>query len=701
MADSITVAEGGTATLLDSTASNVLTNDTDVDVETLTAAVVTNVSNGSLTLNSNGTFNYTHNGSETTTDSFTYRANDGTANSNTVTVAITITPQNDRPVANNDSGTVNEGRLVVIDLLINDTDTEFDPLTIFSLGSASNGTVTDNGDGTVNYTHNGGETTSDSFTYYAHDGVFASLTSATVSITITPVNDAPNLTSTAGTTATEFSGYSYQVAVTDPDDSNNGRNLLFSLNGEPKGMAVSTTGLITWTPAVTGIFSNVIGPITVTVADGGENGAAPDSEIFSITVSPPDADGDVVADYNDNCVNAINADQTDTDSDTIGDVCDGDPDGNGLLNTYLVFTVMQNGNGSIVFQNDGDVRVTADLAVAGSGSETYDWSRTDSAVLAVQTGLRDNDFIFDPRNLPLGVYNIDVTVSDDGSTTHNTVLINVLAATAPLLTTDDTDGDLTDDVTEGYADADNDGVPNYLDDSSNREFLPTQSLNLLTTRNLQSSTGTFLALGDAAIAAGHYGAVISAADMVNFGGAYGTSTLIAVDAGHTQISEFFDFTVSGLTVGGSVRVVLPLSTGMQPGAIYRTFTPFTPVYGWQSFVVDPNNGIASASSVGGICPAPGSSAYDLNGLNQYADCVQLTLSDGGPNDADGEFNGIVRDLGVVVIPTASTNNTGPACLATTFNNCPEQGGSIGLLQPLFMLLMLPTLFAYRLHRKIK
>ena len=105
--------------------------------------------------------------------------------------------------------------------------------------------------------------------------------------------------------------------------------------------------------------------------------------------------------------------------------------------------------------------------------------------------------------------------------------------------------------------------------------------------------------------------------------------------------------------------------------------------------------------MGGICPAPGSSAYDLNGLNQYADCVQLTLSDGGPNDADGELNGIVRDLGVVVIPTASTNNASTACSATLFNNCPEQGGSIGLLQPLFLLFMLPTLFAYRLHRKIK
>ena len=51
--------------------------------------------NGSLTLNANGTFSYTHNGSETTTDSFTYRANDGTANSLVTTVLIAVMPVND------------------------------------------------------------------------------------------------------------------------------------------------------------------------------------------------------------------------------------------------------------------------------------------------------------------------------------------------------------------------------------------------------------------------------------------------------------------------------------------------------------------------------------------------------------------------------------------------------------------------------
>jgi hypothetical protein len=92
IADQITVVKGGTATKLNSNATSVLTNDTDTENNTLTAILVNNVTNGTLTLNSNGTFSYVHNGSDTTTDSFSYKANDGTSNSNTVVVTISIVP---------------------------------------------------------------------------------------------------------------------------------------------------------------------------------------------------------------------------------------------------------------------------------------------------------------------------------------------------------------------------------------------------------------------------------------------------------------------------------------------------------------------------------------------------------------------------------------------------------------------------------
>ena len=77
-----------------------LANDTDLDGDTLTAALVTNVIHGSLTLNANGGFTYTPSAGYSGPDSFTYRANDGTSNSNVATVSLTVTPVNHAPVAN-------------------------------------------------------------------------------------------------------------------------------------------------------------------------------------------------------------------------------------------------------------------------------------------------------------------------------------------------------------------------------------------------------------------------------------------------------------------------------------------------------------------------------------------------------------------------------------------------------------------------
>jgi VCBS repeat-containing protein len=188
--DSYSVNEGGTLSVA---APGVLGNDTDADSGTLTAVLVSGPSNASIfTLNPNGSFSYTHNGSETATDSFTYKANDGSADSNVVTVTIAINPVNDAPVANNDNASVAEGgTLNGASVLANDTDAENDSLiaTLVS-GPANASSFTLNADGTYTYVHNGGETTTDSFTYKANDGSLDSNV-ATVTITITAVNDAP------------------------------------------------------------------------------------------------------------------------------------------------------------------------------------------------------------------------------------------------------------------------------------------------------------------------------------------------------------------------------------------------------------------------------------------------------------------------------------------------------------------------------
>ena len=161
-------------------------------------------SNGTLTLNANGTFTYTPAANYNGSDTFTYHANDGTGNSNIATVTITVSPVNDAPVAVNDAYTTNEDTPLTVVLansvLVNDTDTEGNALTaILNVGPA-NGTLTLNANGTFTYTPAANYNGSDTFTYHANDGTGNS-NIATVTITVsTLINDVPVAVNDAYTT---------------------------------------------------------------------------------------------------------------------------------------------------------------------------------------------------------------------------------------------------------------------------------------------------------------------------------------------------------------------------------------------------------------------------------------------------------------------------------------------------------------------
>ncbi|MBD2325312.1 DUF4347 domain-containing protein [Alkalinema sp. FACHB-956] len=94
--DSFTTNEDTPLTV--TAANGVLSNDTDADNNTLTAILVSSPSNGTLTLNTDGSFTYTPNANFNGSDSFTYRTNDGTVNStNIATVTLNVTAVNDAP----------------------------------------------------------------------------------------------------------------------------------------------------------------------------------------------------------------------------------------------------------------------------------------------------------------------------------------------------------------------------------------------------------------------------------------------------------------------------------------------------------------------------------------------------------------------------------------------------------------------------
>ncbi len=187
--DSFSLDQGGT---LVAVFPGAFDNDIDPDGDPLVEVSHTDPAHGTLSFFPNGTFTYQHDGSETTSDSFTYVASDREADSNVATVTITVNPFNDPPVAVDDGPyTVANGGTLTVDgaggngLLANDTDPEGDPLVAVKVGDPANGGLTVGADGSFTYVHDGSVTTNDSFTYQANDGQAGSNV-ATVSISITP-----------------------------------------------------------------------------------------------------------------------------------------------------------------------------------------------------------------------------------------------------------------------------------------------------------------------------------------------------------------------------------------------------------------------------------------------------------------------------------------------------------------------------------
>ena len=273
--DTITIDEGGTVSLTTTGSSTLLANDTDAEGDSLTAIGVTSPTNGTLTLNPNGTFSYIHDGSNTTTDTFSYKANDGTVDGNTVTITITINPVNDIPLTVSDTLTVDEAGTVTLTasgsstLLDNDTDSEGDSLTAIGVTPPTNGTLTLNPNGTFSYVHDGSETTTDTFSYKANDGTDDGNT-VTITITINPINDAP-----VAVGDTLMGIYSATVTLT-----NLGSSTLMDNDYDPEGSSITASTTLSSNPTYGSAVVNANGTFSYT-----HNGTStPTTDTFSYTV---------------------------------------------------------------------------------------------------------------------------------------------------------------------------------------------------------------------------------------------------------------------------------------------------------------------------------------------------------------------------------------------------------------------------------
>jgi hypothetical protein len=295
------------------------------------------------------------------------------------------------------------------------------------------------------------------------------------------------------------------------------------------------------------------------------------------------------------------------------------------------------GETRIIEQGSGNVVVTANVVDPNPGdTQTYDWSRTDNSLVDLDTA--NNTFTFSPNTV--GIFKLEVTVTDSGGLTDTRKLTINVVPSLPTLTSQDSNGDGVSDNVEGHGDSDGDGIPNYLDNKNLQpNTLQEQSLN---SRQflLETEPGLSLSIGSVAFNSGNSDSSVSINDILQHGN---SNTGAQADTGHDYNGGIFDFQMTQLPVVGQVsNIVIPQFAAIPANAIYRKLTSGS----WFQFVEDSNNKLWSAPGSEGFCPPPGDAAY-VPGLVEGSWCVQLSIQDGGPNDSDGVADGNVSDPGGV------------------------------------------------------
>jgi VCBS repeat-containing protein len=270
------------------TATQLLGNDSDVDGDSLIIKSVGDATNGTVTLNPDGTVTFTPDENFHGNASFKYVATDGIADSSATTVTVTVASVNDAPVGHTDTLTSTEDTPVtytVGDLLGNDYDADSDTLTIASVTSVTGGTVNLNADGTVTFTPTENFNGEASFTYIATDGNGGDTESTTVTVTVAPVNDVPTVSNLIEDKSVDQGTLlKFQLPENTFSDVDSGDTLTYSATLSSGGNLPSWLTFHSETRTFTGIPSNEnVGSIevTVTAKDGSD---ASVSDTFTLTV---------------------------------------------------------------------------------------------------------------------------------------------------------------------------------------------------------------------------------------------------------------------------------------------------------------------------------------------------------------------------------------------------------------------------------
>ncbi len=221
-------------TKVDRSASIILTGS-DIDSETLSFVIATQPKHGTLAFGSdfarNGKLLYTPETRYTGSDSFAFKMNDGTTDSTPATVSINVTP-NHIPMAEPQAVVTAEDAPDVITL--GGSDPDRDTLVYSVVTGPAHGALSGTAPN-LTYTPNRDFHGPDSFTFKVNDGA-ADSPLATVSITITAVNDPPIAANDHVTTPEDTSRTIFLRGI-DPD----GNRLTYSIVTEPSHGSLSGT----------------------------------------------------------------------------------------------------------------------------------------------------------------------------------------------------------------------------------------------------------------------------------------------------------------------------------------------------------------------------------------------------------------------------------------------------------------------------
>ncbi|MER3352831.1 MAG: Ig-like domain-containing protein [Hoeflea sp. D1-CHI-28] len=325
------------------------TNDPDGDTLTHTVEAGDGPSNGTVSMNADGTYTYTPNANYNGADSFTYTVSDGNGGTDTGTVSITVTAVNDAPVGAPAAATTNEDTALNASVAATDVDGDALSFSVQAGNGPSNGSVTMNPNGSYTYTPNANFNGTDSFTYTVSDGNGGTGTE-TVTVTVNAVNDAP-VAAGATPTTNEDTALNASVTATDVD----GDALTFALATQAGNgtVVMNPNGSYTYTPNAN---FNGTDTFTYSVSDG--NGGT-DTETVSITVNP----------VNDLPVPSAQSVTTLEDVALQGAVSATDADGDVL--TFSVEAGDGPSNGTLVMQANGTYTYTPNADYNGTDSFTY------------------------------------------------------------------------------------------------------------------------------------------------------------------------------------------------------------------------------------------------------------------------------------------------------------------------------------------